>query len=157
MKGGTKYFVVGVFTMLLGLLGLFVVGQTQSQTSDAKEPPKKHKIVYHLSDPEKTKFVLSNIQNHINGVGGWGHIEALELVVIGPALKNFVTKTMDPEIQQALERLQGQGVVFGACGNTMKAFNINLEQLPTKTEYLPQGGGVRLMELQEQGYVYIRP
>ncbi len=116
MKAGTKYFVVGVFTMLLGLLGLFVVGQTQSQASDAKEPPKKHKIVYHLSDPEKTKFVLSNIQNHINGVGGWGHIEALELVVIGPALKNFVTKTMDPEIQQALERLQGQGVVFGGVG-----------------------------------------
>ena len=157
MKDGTKYFVVGVFTMLLGLLGLFVVGQTQSQASDAKEPPKKHKIVYHLTDPEKTKFVLSNIQNHINGVGGWGHIEALELVVIGPALKNFVTKTMDPEIQQAIERLQGQGVVFGACGNTMKAFNINLDQLPAKTEYLTQGGGVRLMELQEQGYVYIRP
>jgi uncharacterized protein len=157
MKGGTKYFAVAVFTMLFGLLGLFVVGPTQSQAPNTKEPPNKHKIAYHLSDPEKTKFVLSNIQNHINGVGGWGHIEALELVVIGPALKNFVTKTMDPEIQQALERLQSQGVVFGACGNTMKAFNINLEQLPAKTEFLPQGGGVRLMDLQEQGYVYIRP
>ena len=157
MKGGTKYLAVGVFTMLLGLLGLFVVGPTQSEAPDTKEPPKKHKIVYHLTDPEKTKFVLSNIQNHINGVGGWGHIQALELVVHGPALKNFLTKTMDPEVQQALERLQGQGVVFGACGNTMRAFNITLEQLPAKTEYLPQGGVVRLMELQEQGYVYIRP
>ena len=157
MKGGTKFFALAVFTMLLWLLGLFVVGPTQSEAPDTKEPPKKHKIVYHLTDPEKTKFVLSNIQNHINGVGGWGHIEALELVVHGPALKNFLTKTMDPEVQQALERLQGQGVVFGACGNTMRAFNITLEQLPAKTEYLPQGGVVRLMELQEQGYVYIRP
>lgn len=157
MKGGTKFFALAVFTMLLWLLGLFVVGPTQSEAPDTKEPPKKHKIVYHLTDPEKTKFVLSNIQNHINGVGGWGHIEALELVVHGPALKNLLTKTMDPEVQQALERLQGQGVVFGACGNTMRAFNITLEQLPAKTEYLPQGGVVRLMELQEQGYVYIRP
>ena len=46
---------------------------------------------------------------------------------------------------------------FGACGNTMKAFNITLEQLPAGTRALPQGGVVRVMELVEQGYVYIRP
>jgi len=39
----------------------------------------------------------------------------------------------------------------------MKAFSITLEQLPPGTKPLPQGGVVRVMELQEQGYVYIRP
>ena len=124
---------------------------------DTKE--KKHKIVYHLTEPsvDKTKFVLGNIDNHIRGVGGWQNIEALELVVHGPALKNFVTKDMDPDVKQALARLQQQGVTLGACGNTMKAFNITLAQLPERTTYLPQGGVVRVMELQEQGYAYIRP
>jgi len=48
-------------------------------------------------------------------------------------------------------------VVFGACGNTMKNFNLAIEQLPQGARYLPHGGVVRIMELVEHGYVYIRP
>src|ERR1700694_3934148 len=83
---------------------------------------KKHRIVYQLDDPgvDKTLFVLNNIQNHVKGVGGWKNIEAFELVVFGPALKNFVTKDMDPRVGQSLAALQTEGLVFGACGNTMK-------------------------------------
>ena len=139
--------------------GVFLLGAGVAEASHLKESPKKHKIVYQLNEPgvEKTKFVLGNIQNHIAGVGGWGNIESLELVVHGPALKNIVTKEMDPAIKLALETLQAQGMGFGACGNTMKVFNISLDQLPDGTKHLPQGGVVRVMELQDQGYAYIRP
>jgi intracellular sulfur oxidation DsrE/DsrF family protein len=68
-----------------------------------------------------------------------------------------VTASIDPDIRARLDRLQVQGMTFGACGNTMKNFNLTLEQLPQGTRYLPQGGVVRIMELVEQGYVYIRP
>jgi hypothetical protein len=34
------------------------------------------------------------------------NIEALELVVNGPALQNFVTKTMDPALKRALTQLR---------------------------------------------------
>jgi intracellular sulfur oxidation DsrE/DsrF family protein len=125
--------------------------------SHLKEQPKKHKVVYHLDDPDKTKFVLGNIQNHIDGVGGVENIEAIELVVHGPALRGFATKNIDPDVKQALERLQKERVSFGACGNTMKAFSLTLDQLPAGAHPLPQGGVVRIMELQEQGYAYIRP
>jgi uncharacterized protein len=120
---------------------------------------KKHKIVYQLDDPgvDKTRFVLNNIQNHVKGVGGWKNIEALELVVFGPALKNFVTKDMDAGVKQSLTALQADGMVFGACGNTMKGFNLTLDQLADGAKPLPQGGVVRVMELQEQGYAYLRP
>ncbi len=129
-----------------------------AEASHLAANPKKHRIVYQLNDPgvDKARFVLGNIQNHISGVG-WEHIEAVELVVFGPALRTFVTKDMDPAVKQALERLQTQGVTFGACGNTMKNLNVTLEQLPEGAKHLPQGGVVRLMELQEQGYVNIRP
>jgi uncharacterized protein len=56
-----------------------------------------------------------------------------------------------------LAELQGQGLVFGACGNTMKGMSLTLEQLPAGARHLPQGGVVRIMELVEQGYVYLRP
>ena len=120
---------------------------------------KKHRIVYQLDDPgvDKTLFVLNNIQNHVKGVGGWKNIEALELVVFGPALKNFVTKDMDARVSQSLTALQSDGMVFGACGNTMKGFNLTLDQLAVGAKPLPQGGVVRVMELQEQGFAYLRP
>ena len=128
------------------------------EASHLAENPKKHKVVYQLNDPgvDKARFVLGNIQNHIAGVGR-EHVEAVELVVFGPALKSFVTKDMDAAIRQALERLQTQGLTFAACGNTMKNFSLTLEQLPEGAKPLPQGGVVRLMELQEQGYINIRP
>ena len=120
---------------------------------------KKHRIVYQLDDPgvDKARFVLNNIGNHVHGVGGWRNIEALELVVFGPALRHFVAKDLDPEVKQMLEALQAQGLAFGACGNTMKGLNVTLEQLAAGAKALPQGGVVRVMELQEQGFAYIRP
>jgi len=112
---------------------------------------KRHRIVYQLDDAgiDKARFV--------NGVGGWKNIEAFELVVFGPALRSFVTKDIDPAIKRALEALQTQGLTFGVCGNTMKGLNVALEQLPDGAKALAQGGVVRVMELQEQGYAYIRP
>jgi intracellular sulfur oxidation DsrE/DsrF family protein len=139
--------------------GLVLLAASAAQASHLKEQPKKHKVVYHLSEAgvDKARFVLGNIENNIEGVGGWQNIEALELVVHGPALKNFLTKTMDPDLKKTLERLQAQGVGFEACGNTMKALHITLDQLPAGAHHLPQGGVVRIMELEEQGYAYIRP
>lgn len=139
--------------------GLVLTPAVAAEASHLKEQTNKHKVVYHLSEAgvDKARFVLGNIQNTIEGVGGWQNIEAIELVVHGPALKNFVTKTMDPDLKKALERLQAQGVGFEACGNTMKAFQITLDQLPAGAHHLPQGGVVRIMELEEQGYAYIRP
>lgn len=130
-----------------------------AESSHLKESPRKHRVVYQLDDAgvDKAKFVLGNMRNHVHGVGGWQNIEAFELVVFGPALKTFVTTTLDPDVKRSLEALQAQGMTFGACGNTMKNFQITLEQLPAGAKPLSQGGVVRIMELQDLGYAYIRP
>src|SRR5437870_1077092 len=115
----------------LAAAGLVALLPPSVQASHLKEQPKKHKVVYHLDEAgsDKAKFVLGNIENHIRGVGGPEHVEAIELVVHGPALRNFVTARLDPALRAALDRLQSQGLAFGACGNTMKAFNITLAEL----------------------------
>lgn len=145
--------------LVLPVAVLVVLGAVAAEASHLKEQPKKHRIVYHLDEAslDKTQFALGNLENHVKGVGGVANVEAIELVVHGPALRHFVTVGMDPSVREALERLQTQGLVLGACGNTMRGLNITLEQLPHGTKPLPQGGVVRIMELQEQGYVYIRP
>jgi intracellular sulfur oxidation DsrE/DsrF family protein len=117
--------------VLLGALMLLASFTGTALASHLKEQPRRHKVVYHLSEAgvDKARFVLGNIQNTITGVGGPAHIEAIELVVHGPALKTFVTAGMDPQ----------------------------LTALPRGAHHLPQGGVVRIMELVEQGYVYLRP
>jgi len=88
---------------------------------------------------DQARFVLGNIRNTITGVGGTGHVEAIELVVHGPALKTFVVASMDPQLKAMLSELLGQGLALGACGNTMKGFSLTLEQLPKGAQHLPQG------------------
>jgi intracellular sulfur oxidation DsrE/DsrF family protein len=147
------------FSVAAALVGLTLLTGAAGEASHLKENPKKHKIVYHLTEPgaEKAKAVLGNIRNHIKGVGGWQNIQALELVVHGAALKSFLRQDMDPEVRRGLEMLQTEGMAFGACANTIKGLQITLTDVAEGAKELPQGGVVRVMELQDQGYVYIRP
>src|ERR1700729_4252231 len=50
--------------------------------------PDQAKVAYHLSDLDKVDFVLGNIRNHYNGMGGPDKV-TIALVVHGPALKAF--------------------------------------------------------------------
>jgi intracellular sulfur oxidation DsrE/DsrF family protein len=50
-------------------------------------------------------------------------------------------------------------VVFSACGNTMAAIERKTGKMPVLLEGVQQvdAGVIRVMELQEQGYSYVRP
>jgi intracellular sulfur oxidation DsrE/DsrF family protein len=60
------------------------------------------KVVYHLSDLDKVSFVLGNITNHYEGMGGPDKV-TIALVVHGPALKGGVVR---------IAELQGQGYAY---------------------------------------------
>ncbi|MBR0830625.1 DsrE family protein [Bradyrhizobium manausense] len=119
-------------------------------------PAGKLKVVYHLSDAEKVNFVLGNIQNHIDGVGGPEHV-TIALVIHGPALKAFHWEKANPDISKRVSDFAKDGVELAACGNTMKAQNITLTDLLPGFVSAERGGVVRLAELQSQGYLYLRP
>lgn len=148
------------FRYVLATAGAAIAG-SGARAAEAHHLPtnmRRHKVVYHLNEGDLAinKRALRNIRFSIGGLGGPQNIEAAELVVHGEALKNFVTKGMDLDLKKALESLQLDGLHFGACGNTMKAFKIALEELVQGANYLPQGGVARIIELQEEGYIYIR-
>ncbi|MCP3446568.1 DsrE family protein [Bradyrhizobium sp. CCGUVB14] len=124
----------------------------------ATEPARsdKLKVVYHLADADKVNFVLGNIQNHIDGVGGPDHV-TLALVIHGPALKAFHWAQANPDVSRRVGNFAKDGVELAACGNTMKAQNITLTDLLPGFVSAEKGGVVRLAELQSQGYLYLRP
>ena len=138
------------FKSLLALTGLAAAGAAHAAT------PAKQKVVYHLSDKEKVKFVLGNIQNHIAGMGGPEYVEIV-LVVHGPALEEFHAVAADPAFKQTVANLAAEGVGLTACSNTMKAQKVDIKGLVPGFVPAKRGGVVRIAQLQSQGYIYIRP
>lgn len=132
------------------------LGVSGARAATEAPAPGRLKVVYHLSDAEKVNFVLGNIQNHIDGVGGPEHV-TIALVIHGPALKSFQWAQANPDISKRVGEFARDGVELAACGNTMKAQNVTLTDLLPGFVTAEKGGVVRLAELQSQGYLYLRP
>ncbi len=129
---------------------------TAAVTSAQAATPDKSKVVYHLNDSDKVQFVLGNIENHFEGVGGPDKV-TIALVVHGPALRAFHAASANPDVKGRLASFAKSGVELGACGNTMKGQKITVNDLLPGFVNLERGGVVRIAELQGQGYVYLRP
>lgn len=148
--------------MLWGALSAFsaafAVARVQAATpaSEKSQDKDKLKVVYHLSDLDKVAFVIGNIQNHIDGVGGPDNV-TLALVVHGPALKAFYATGSSPEVSSRIGQFSLSGIELDACGNTMKAQHITLKDLLPGFVEAAKGGVVKIAELQSKGYLYIRP
>lgn len=116
---------------------------------------KPHRVVMHLnSDDEKMqKGALNNIR-HLYQELGRERLQ-LELVVHGAGLSLF-TKNATTLGQELAKLKADYGVYYTACSNTMKAMKITRDDLIVEVgDTVP--AMVRLMERQEQGWVYIKP
>ena len=150
---------MGMRAWMVGAVIAVIVVATggAAEASHSADNPKKHKVFFHLteSDPQRAKAVLTNVQNFVDVVG-WRNIEALELVVHGPGLRPFVAKGIDPEVKAQVEALLTAGMSMDACQITMRRQSIRPEELVEGLTPIPSGV-VRVMELEEKGYAYIRP
>ena len=129
-----------------------------SRASAATEAPatKKLKVVYHLSDHDKAGFVVGNIQNHLDGVGGPDNV-TIALVIHGQALRAFHASAANPDMTKHIGQFSKAGLELAVCGNTMRAQKVGLADLLPGFVVAEQGGVVRIAELQSQGYLYLRP
>ncbi len=140
--------------VMLAAAGGAALVSTRSEASPASG---KSKVVYHLDDLSKVNFVVeNNMTQHITGVGGPKNI-TMALVVLGPALAAFKWDGADAGMAGKLAELHAQGVQLNACANTMHKMKITLKDLLPGFISAPKGGNVRLVELQTQGFAYLRP
>jgi intracellular sulfur oxidation DsrE/DsrF family protein len=111
--------------------------------------------VIHLNSGEEKvqRAVLSNIKNLYNELGP--QKLTIELVVHGAGLPLLVKK--DTTFADELTDLKRTYAVnYTACSNTMKTVQVTREDLIGEvSDTVP--AMVRLMERQEQGWVYIKP
>ena len=143
---------------MLGAFSAFgaVFATSHANATTSAGPLGKLKIVYHLNDLDKVSFVLGNIQNHLDGVGGPDHV-TIALVVHGKALRAFHSASANPDLTRRVGQFSKAGLELAACGNSMKSQNVTLKALLPGFISVDKGGVVRIAELQSQGYLYLRP
>ena len=144
--------------MLWGALSAFGAAFAATRANAATGAPAtaKLKVVYHLNDLDKVSFVVGNIQNHLDGVGGPDHV-TIALVVHGQALRAFHSSSANPDLSRRVGQFSRAGIELTACSNTIKSQNVGLADLLPGFIAADRGGVVRIAELQSQGYLYLRP
>jgi len=144
-----------ILTAVFAATGALFAAATKTANA-APAVPDKSKVVYHLTEADKVTFVLGNIKNHYEGVGGPEQV-TIALVVHGPALKAFHAVSASDDVEKRTEQVSKFGLQLNACGNTMRSQNVTLKDLLPGFAVAERGGVVRIAELQAQGYVYLRP
>jgi len=130
----------------------------------AAEKGKEHRIVVQVdqNDPAVMNLVLNNVQNMLAYYNAKGEPAKIEVVAFGPGLTMLRDDTSP--VKDRLMRLAKDGsfpsnLQFSACHNTMMGMQ-KREGHPipiiSAAKVVPSGV-VRLTELQEEGWTYLRP
>ncbi|WP_455235427.1 DsrE family protein [Thiogranum longum] len=117
------------------------------------KPFAEHFAVFHISSGDEfaQKLVLNNAQNLANFYGP--DKVMIEVVAYGPGLRALFKENTQAA---RIKRMADQGITFSACANTMTNMGRDTPSLHKAAKVVP-GGVVRIMELQEAGWTYIRP
>lgn len=122
---------------------------------------KEHTIVFQVdqNDPAIMNLVLNNVSNLEAYYASQGDTAKINVVAYGPGL-NMLIAGKSPVAQRiAAMSLQYDNLSFDACHNTMKAMEKKTGTMPKiidEATVVP-AGVAKIVELQEQGYQYVRP
>ena len=103
------------------------------------------RVIFHIDELDKWPLLLSNVKNFLLAEAD----ARVEVVAYAEAVTYYVG---DKELP---EKLIGK-VDFVACGNALKAWEIETGLLPGYVRVVPSGV-VEIIHKQAEGYYYIRP
>jgi len=135
--------------------------RTAQKTPSKPAPVAAHRLAIQVAEnkPEIMNLALNNARNVIDYYKSKGERIEVEIVAFGPGLHMLRDDTSPVKARIAEMSLAEPAVKFIACANT-QANHAKQEQkqisLISEAALTPSGV-VRLMELQKQGYAYLRP
>jgi intracellular sulfur oxidation DsrE/DsrF family protein len=104
-------------------------------------------------------MALNNVQNVAKYYESVGDTVMIEVVAYGPGLNMYVPGKSPVADRISTMSLEIDNLSFAACGNTHRNMSKKAGKevaLLDEANVVPSGV-VRLIELQEQGYSYVRP
>lgn len=143
---------ISYFTM--GLLCLTLAQYAAANEDDFFNPEYKVVIQVSSSDTQTHHIALNNAVNIQKNLG-MDNV-AIEVVAYGPGLKLYTPKS---PASQRVPSLAMQNITFSLCGNTLEKVTKKSGKAPVIAERvgIVPSGAVRIVELQTQGYAYLRP
>ena len=131
--------------------------------SSALAEGKTHHVAFHVdqNDPDVMNQTLNNATNVIEYYRARNEDVDVDIVTYGPGLHMLRSDTSP--VQDRIKRLKDMvfpgKIQFSACNNTKQGMEKTeghaISVIPDAT--IVPSGVVRLMELQEQGWSYVRP
>ena len=125
--------------------------------------PKEHRVSIQIdqNDPAIMNLVLNNANNIIDYYKSRNETVAIEVVAYGPGLHMLRADTspVQERIKRTIDASFPSSIKFSACNNTregMEKQEGKAISIISQAELVPSGA-VRLIELQEQGWQYLRP
>ena len=144
-------------SLFAGLTAGLVSGQVAAQTG------KTHRAVLHVdqNDEAVMNMALNNAKNIFDHYRDKHEDVEVEFVAYGPGLHMLRedTSPVKSRIKEMAEVTYPSKIVFSACNNTKRAMEAregHPVSLLAQATIVP-AGIVRIMELEEQGYSYIKP
>ena len=118
----------------------------------AQQSAPKHRVVFQMNMPsESWTQLLGNVGNIQKAFGAEG--VQIEIVFYGKGLTALLKTNKDYE--ERLKKLAEQGVILGACQNSMRLQKVTSADIfPFSTEV--DSGVAELVRKQEAGWTYIR-
>jgi uncharacterized protein len=144
-------------SLILSFALALTVGLTMS--ADLAVAKEKVKVLYHVDgkDLATATYAMALINKHIEAEGGSDNID-IKLIVHEPALELFKEESVDPELKAKLKAAMDKGADAEMCQVSMKLFGTPLEKLVAGFKPTEHPVAVkRIADLQQQGYIYIKP
>ena len=136
-------------------------GVAQKQAAKQLKQSKPHNLVLqvNVNDPAVMNLALNNATNVAQYYKDLGEKVTIEVVTFGPGLHMLRDDTSPVKARIKSIKEANPTISFKACGNTQenmhKVENKEIPLIPEAT--VVKSGVVRVMQLQEQGWTYVRP
>lgn len=132
-----------------------------AQTAKATKNDATYKVALHVNDNDvaKMNLTLNNVNNIITDFQKSNRKIEIQIVTYGPGLHMFRDDTSPVKARIQEVALAHPNVTFAACGNTQSNMSKSEKKdikLISEATLVPSGV-VHLIELQRQGYAYIKP
>lgn len=146
--------------LVLAVLGVALPAISLPPAAIAAEM-KVHKVILHVddNDPRRMNMALNNAKNVRNYYKKKGEKVLVEIVAYGPGLHMLRADTSPVKGRISAMSMEMPNLRFSACGNTKRAMSKKAGKeikLVDEAKLVPSGV-VRIVELQEQGWSYVRP
>jgi uncharacterized protein len=129
--------------------------------AEAPAAKKEHHLILQVNsnDPAAMNLALNNAANVTEYYKELGEDVKIEVVTFGPGLNMLREDTSPVKARIETMALSNPEISFKACGNTQanmrKAENKDIPIVPQAQ--VVKSGVVHIMELQEQGWTYVKP